>query len=386
MRSRTTLSNYATIVVLIGATLLCDTVVLAQVEVDWVVVGDAGNVGELSGEGAGGIGPDRICGAVDYVYRIAKYEVTNGQYIECLNSIATVEDTLGLFEEEDPGDNGGMDGPYGGIERLGNPGNYSYRAKAGDPNWLDKPVHFISFYDALRFANWMHNGQPGGLQDAGTTENGAYDMSLAADLVRLPGARVFLPNEDEWHKAAFYKGGVSAGYWDYATQADTTPVAEPPPGRDDPPGSANYSSIGLPYYATDVGAYTWSPSHYGTFSQAGNVHEWTETAEGEWRVVRGGGWPDGWAGPAAARIPYVPEDYEYLHTGFRLASVQDAESVPAVSEWGVAVMTLLLLSGATIVLARVQDRQLAHAESVECPKTHRAPSFNNGSQHTEREK
>ena len=33
-----------------------------------VPVGNLGNTGELSGAGAGGYGPDRICGAVAYVY------------------------------------------------------------------------------------------------------------------------------------------------------------------------------------------------------------------------------------------------------------------------------------------------------------------------------
>ena len=44
-----------------------------------VPVGDPGNTGELSGVGAGGGGANRICGAVGYVYRIGKYEVTAGQ-------------------------------------------------------------------------------------------------------------------------------------------------------------------------------------------------------------------------------------------------------------------------------------------------------------------
>ncbi|MDM8004619.1 MAG: hypothetical protein QUV05_00485, partial [Phycisphaerae bacterium] len=48
--------------------------------IETVPVGNPGNVGELSGAGAGGYGEDRICGAVSYGYRIGKYEVTAGQY------------------------------------------------------------------------------------------------------------------------------------------------------------------------------------------------------------------------------------------------------------------------------------------------------------------
>ena len=33
-------------------------------------------------------------------------------------------------------------------------------------------MNYVSFYDALRFANWLHNGQPTGAQGAATTETG----------------------------------------------------------------------------------------------------------------------------------------------------------------------------------------------------------------------
>ena len=38
-------------------------------------------------------------------------------------------------------------------------------------------MNYVSFYDALRFANWLHNGQPSGPQDSTTTEDGAYTFS-----------------------------------------------------------------------------------------------------------------------------------------------------------------------------------------------------------------
>jgi hypothetical protein len=38
------------------------------------------------------------------------------------------------------------------------------------------PVNYVSFYDALRFANWLHNGQPTGAQGNATTEGGAYTI------------------------------------------------------------------------------------------------------------------------------------------------------------------------------------------------------------------
>ena len=228
-----------------------------QVVIDWVTVGDPGNVGELSGAGADppGFGNDRICGAVDYVYRIGKYEVTNGQYREFLNAAAALGDPNNLYHPSMS--------THGGIVRSGDgtPGTpYTYAARDGDATWDSHPVNFISWYDALRFANWLHNGQPVGEQDTDTTEDGAYEMSLGSSVVRKLGARAFLPTEDEWYKAAYYKGGASAGYWNYATQSDTAPTAQAPPGTDMVNGSANYAGLSLPYTTSAVGAYSAKPS------------------------------------------------------------------------------------------------------------------------------
>ena len=68
----------------------------AAITIDTVPVGNAGNAGELSGAGAGGYGPDRICGSVGYTYNIGKYEVTAGQYTAFLNAVAAT-DTYGLY-------------------------------------------------------------------------------------------------------------------------------------------------------------------------------------------------------------------------------------------------------------------------------------------------
>ena len=35
----------------------------------------------------------------------------------------------------------------------------------------------VSFWNALRFSNWLHNGQPIGAQGNGTTEDGAYTIT-----------------------------------------------------------------------------------------------------------------------------------------------------------------------------------------------------------------
>jgi formylglycine-generating enzyme len=263
---------------------LCATTAGAGVVTfDWANIGNAGNTADTTGYGA-----------VGYGYSISKHEVTNGQYIEFLSAVAAVDDVNGLY-------NVNMAGVYGGIVRTGDgrvADPYVYSPKGGDANWLSRPVNFVSWYDAVRFANWLHNGQPSGVQDATTTEDGAYDMSLGMSITRKSDAQYFLPTEDEWYKAAYFDpnhGGPGVpGYWDYATGSDTAPTPEDPGGTEMTHGSANYwylSYVDSVYRNTAVGAYDAKPSasSYGTFDQNGNVWEWNETviAPGV-RGVRGG--------------------------------------------------------------------------------------------------
>jgi hypothetical protein len=42
------------------------------------------------------------------------------------------------------------------IERIGDPGNYTYSVASDRDN---HPVNFVNFWNTLRFANWLNNGQ-----------------------------------------------------------------------------------------------------------------------------------------------------------------------------------------------------------------------------------
>ena len=299
------------------------------VEFEWATVGNPGN------------GPDTTgFGAVSYVYRISKHEVTNAQYAEFLNAVdPTGANALGLH-------NSGMSS-YGGINRSFGPNGSWYQVKPGRGN---NPVNQVSFFDAMRFTNWLQNGQ-----GSGSTESGVYTISTGTDEIRSPSATYFIPSADEWYKAAYHKNdGVTANYWDYPTSTDAVPYSDQPPGTDAPTqsntanwfgiddGIANgyndgYAVSGSPNYnsvddlLTDVGAYTASLSPYGTFDQGGNVHEWNERVTAgprfDFREIRGGGWGDGYIGGddfdflvASWRLGFVPSE-RVFDVGFRVASV-----------------------------------------------------------------
>ena len=99
------------------------------------------------------------------------------------------------------------DGTYGGINyNAGNANGSKYSVMSGNGN---HPVNYVTWYNSIRFANWLNNGQ-----GIGDTETGSYTLgSLGADgkptgglsITRNPGAKVFLPSENEWYKAAYYK-------------------------------------------------------------------------------------------------------------------------------------------------------------------------------------
>ena len=115
-----------------------------------------GNVGNGNDPATGG-----LYGGVGYAYRIGTNEVTNAQYAEFLNAKAA-SDLLGLYNTSMGSD------ARGGITRSGVSGSFSYAMKTDMGN---KPVNYVSWYDSIRFANWLNNGQ-----GTGDTETGAYTL------------------------------------------------------------------------------------------------------------------------------------------------------------------------------------------------------------------
>ena len=175
----------------------------------FVNIGDTGNSNDNTGYGS-----------VNYVYQIAKYPVTNCEYATFLNAVASSTDTYALYSIYMNND------IRGGINRSGNSGSYTYSIKS---NMGNKPVVWVDWFCAARYCNWLHNNRPTGIQNSSTTEDGAYTLNGAMggiSISRNVNAKYSIPTENEWYKAAYYKGGgTNAGYWDYATQSDTLPTS-----------------------------------------------------------------------------------------------------------------------------------------------------------------
>jgi hypothetical protein len=277
--------------------------------------------------GYAGNAPDPATGfgAVPYNYGIGTYDITNAQYAEFLNAKASVADPYGLW-------NSLMDPSQfeGAISRWG-PGPYHYSVK---PGYANKPVGDVSWFDAVRFVNWLTNGQAGGDTESGTylianggNNSGTVVVPDATQRLAWATTNSFhwlLPSESEWYKAAYYNAAGSS-YYAYPFQSNSQPTALAPPGSSN---SGNFYGDGYPNPAynydgngsrlTDVGAYPISLSPFGSFDMGGDVFQWNDSAMGG----RGGYWGSFPNISAASFNNYFPfPTYEDPSMGFRVASV-----------------------------------------------------------------
>jgi formylglycine-generating enzyme required for sulfatase activity len=329
----------STLAVLTGVSILSQ--VSAQVLIDWVTIGNIENLAQSSKNRlhtyTGGDG----YGAVDYEYRIGKYEVTNAQYTVFLNAVdPSGSNPNGIYDGSMGSNN------RGGISFIsGAPTGSKYSVKT---NMGNKPVNYISWFDAARFTNWLHNGQ-----GSGSTETGAYTLNNATSgiITKNAGATVWLPSENEWYKAAYYDPtmGDRGGYYLHANQSDSVPTSATANTTGDVsnPGA---NTVNYDYGAdwnslngnvTSVGS-AGASSYYGVFDMAGNVLEWNDAVvTATTRGQRGGSYQDLEiylrSSYSTSRGPAV-DDIDY---GFRVASL----AVAAVPEPSGLVLTMLIGAG-----------------------------------------
>jgi formylglycine-generating enzyme len=294
-------------------------------------------------------------GAVHYVYQIGKYDVTVGQYCQFLNAVAGA-DPYGLYNSNmAPSSPTGLSLPTIGISQSWSLGTYHYSVAGSYSQAANCPIFDVSWADAARFCNWLQNGQPTGPEGTGTTETGAYTLINNPNLMaiaRNAGARYFIPTENEWYKAAYFKSGSLLGnYWSYPTKSDNIPsnvlLATGTNNANFPfPQPTNYTDpVNL---LTPVGAFAASPGPYGTFDMGGDVMQWTEAAvTSDQRGLLGGSFGNG----DGLQWFHRDSDYPMNATpvyGFRVAGIPEPSSI-----------TLLLVGAASLFAYACRRRRQA---------------------------
>jgi sulfatase modifying factor 1 len=280
-------------------------------------VGNPGNAADLTGV------PNPV-GSVGYGFLMGKYEVSR--------------DMITKFNASQPLNISLQDmTAYGGA----------------GPN---KPATGVTWNEAARFVNWL-NTSTGGFVAYRYFDGNVNDDILLWDPVLNPldydpnnpfrsrRAKYFLPNYNEWYKAAYYdpNRGPSGGYWDYPTQQDSEPIAVT---NGVLPFTAVHQTVSLeqigPADITDAGGL----NAYKLMAMGGNAYEWQESAfdlvnddPAEFRSFRGGDWDSthhfmrsvNWSSIA-------PPDFDY-NIGFRVGAYDDAP--PPVPEPTSMAMVLL---------------------------------------------
>ncbi|MDR1283745.1 MAG: SUMF1/EgtB/PvdO family nonheme iron enzyme [Opitutaceae bacterium] len=292
-------------------------------------------------------------GVVSYEYQIGTTEVTNAQYAAFLNAVGVTEsnNTLGLYNS-----NMGSE-TYGGIQWSGD----AYVTKEGFGN---KPVNFVSIYDAMRFTNWLTNGATAGA----STENGVYTLvgnsaipgnptvgrnlevngatlTGTGDLAGVTGTVYAIASENEWYKAAYWKGTDTVGGDNYFDYAGSDTVGEVGANYN------NYHNNGSDLREVAGGLQSAS----GTYDQNGNVLEFNDTLITTWnssdvsgynaRGVRGGSFSYNVDSLASSRRDSYGGDYENDAIGFRVAALSSLAAVPEPGTYAAAMGLMMLITG-----------------------------------------
>ncbi len=257
-----------------------------EFSIDFAEIGDTRNAPDTNG-----------FGSVSYDYRIGTLEISEDQIQKAV---------------------------AGGLTNAVRAGAWGAGQPAGFVHWFEAAA-FVNYLNESKGFARAYNVSWDEAKQTWSLQPWADDQSwgdCGENRFRHRDARYFLPLEDEWYKAAYYKGGgTNAGYWAYPTAQDDPPAAT---ASGTNAATAVFSGQTQPADAAQSGG----ASAYGTLGQGGNMAEWVEgawdrtnSAGGEARVLRGGHW-FGDAGALSSTnreiaSPYYASDM----VGFRVASV-----------------------------------------------------------------
>ncbi len=264
-----------------------------QFEIPFVTVGNPGNAPDV-----GHLVSPNSAGGVPYVYRMAKYEISEEMVLKAVAASTGTDEPLDIV-----------------IDSRG----------------LQKPATSIDWFEAASFANWL-NVNSGFTPAYKFGENSEFLLWEASDVgfdaanpYRNAQAFYFLPNVDEWYKAAFFDP-TRATYSLY------------PNGRLAPPiAVASGTSINTAVYnqrsffdgPADI-EMSGGPSPYGVVALGGNVFEWMETQHGgrnddplARKYYRGGSWDSPDSPMATHSIGRTEPMFGDPIIGFRIASVPE---------------------------------------------------------------
>jgi formylglycine-generating enzyme required for sulfatase activity len=205
-----------------------------------------------------------------------------------------------------------------------------------------RPATGISWNEAARFVNYLNYsyGSPLAYKfatspgDAGYVANSniTYWSSGTAEYnsqnpARNKLAKFFLPDLDEWYKAAF--GGLDGTWYAYPTGSNSAPT---PVAGGTSADSAVYNQSG-PADTINAGGL----SAWGTMGQGGNVWEWVETnnLESEQRILRGGSWSFYNSNLESSLYSAADPSTDYENLGFRIAMIPEPSSFSLLALGGV---------------------------------------------------
>lgn len=239
---------------------------------EWATIDHPGNRDTIESEVP--YDPGLRVGGVDHKYRIAKTEVTVGQWLEFINAYWP-------YWEGQKGDQL-LTGFWITATNHG-PGDPKYKMAPGAEN---RPTN-MGWHVAARYVNWLCNGKgteqsdfDTGAYDASTfTENG--DDSWNDQPEHTPGSPFWIPTVDEWTKAVYYDpnryGPGQEGYWEYCDGGNEKLI-------EDWPWNGGETSARIPYDPNgpwlDVGAYPSVQTPWGLLDASGGVQEWLEDLGG----------------------------------------------------------------------------------------------------------